>query len=44
MTKEEAQELLDAVNTKLDAQGNMVDDRLLDKKGNLEKLIASFDE
>lgn len=44
MTKEEALELLEAVNTKLDAQGYCVDARLLDKKNNLEKLIASFNE
>lgn len=44
MTKQEAQELLDAVNTGLDAQGRVIDARLLDKKNNLEKLIKSFAE
>lgn len=44
MTKAEAQELLEAVNAKLDAQGRVVDSRLLDKKNNLEKLIATFKE
>ena len=42
MTKQEAQELLNAVSAKLKAQGGVVDARLLDKKGNLEKLVASF--
>ena len=44
MTKQEALELLEAVSCKLDAQGRVVDARLLDKKNNLEKLVASFDK
>lgn len=44
MTKEEAVELLEAVNAKLLAQGYVVDSRLLEKKGNLEKLIKHYEE
>ena len=43
MTKQEAQELLEALNTKLNAQGYAVDARLLDKKNLLEKLIKEFE-
>jgi hypothetical protein len=43
ITKEEALELLEAINTKIDSQGYAVDDRLLDKKNNLEKLIKEFE-
>lgn len=42
MTQQEAIELLESINCKLDEQGRVVDDRLLEKKKNLEKLIASF--
>jgi hypothetical protein len=43
MPKQEAIELLEAINTKLDSQGQVVDSRMLDKKGLLEKLIKEYE-
>lgn len=42
MTKEEAQEMLENVTARIQAQGRIVDARLLDKKTMLEKLIKSY--
>lgn len=43
MTKQECQIVLAIVNAKIEKQGRIVDDRLLTKKRDLEKLLADYE-